>query len=137
MTNFTKNLMIAAAALTIAVGVAGAQTMKAEIPFGFRAAGAVMPAGSYLVNADQTAGGLTFFKLTNQDTHRSILAVPYTHIGQKPGETPVALTFACSGAHCTLVQAAPGSGESYRFKSPDLGKDRDTRLAVIRAVLMR
>ena len=35
MTNFTKNMTIAAAALVVAAGVAGAQTIKAEVPFGF------------------------------------------------------------------------------------------------------
>jgi len=44
MRNFTKNMTIVAAALVVAAGVAEAQTINAEVPFGFRAAGTVMPA---------------------------------------------------------------------------------------------
>ena len=51
MTNLTKNIMIAAAALMVVAGVAGAQTIQAEVPFGFRAAGTVLPAGSAITRA--------------------------------------------------------------------------------------
>jgi hypothetical protein len=136
MTNFTKNMMIAAAALTIAAGVAGAQTIKAEVPFGFRAAGTVLPAGAYRVSATNSTG-IPVFQLTNEDTGRSVLAMPYTHIDQKGNATPVSLTFECAGTNCALVQVAPGSGPSYQFMAPKMGKDGDSHLAVIRAVLVR
>ena len=135
MTNFTKNTMVAAAALLIAAGMAGAQTITAEVPFPFRTAGAVLPAGSYQVSTVQTAGGLAVFKLTQEDTHRSILTIPYANNIKKVGQTNASLTFECSGTDCTLLEVAPGTGHSYRFSKPKAGSDGDTRLAVIRAVL--
>ena len=135
MKNLTKKMTIAAAALMVAAGVAGAQTIKAEVPFGFRVAGSVMPAGSYRVNASSTTGG-TMFTLTNQDTHRSILTLPYANNTQKRGEAATSLTFECSGEDCALVGVAPGSGQDYQIWKPRLEKGEDTRLAVIRAVLV-
>jgi len=135
MTNFTKNMMIAAAALVVAAGVAGAQTIRAEVPFGFRAAGTVMAAGSYHVDANTSSGGTMVVKLWNADTHRSVLTMPILHSTGKPGAAPT-LTFECSGTDCTLVQLAPGNGATYRFRRPALGKDENTRVAVIRAVLV-
>jgi hypothetical protein len=53
-------------------------------------------------------------------------------------EGPAAsLTFQCSGAHCALVKLANGSGQTYQFHSPGMGRDEDTRVSVIRAVLVK
>src|SRR5215471_13394266 len=49
MKSLTTKLMIAAAALAVATGAASAQTMKADIPFAFRAGGQMLPAGEYRV----------------------------------------------------------------------------------------
>jgi hypothetical protein len=136
MTNFTKNMTIAAAALMVAAGVAGAQTIKAEVPFGFRAAGTVLPAGSYRVSPTHQSGGILAVTLRNEDTNQSVITVPYAHDAQKTGDAPVSLTFECSGTDCALVQMAPGSGQTYRFWKPKTEKDGETRLAVIRAVLV-
>jgi hypothetical protein len=135
MKNLTTKMMIAAAALVVAAGVAGAQTIKAEVPFGFRVAGTVMPAGSYRVNAN-TSAGVAVFTLTNVDTHNSIMTLPYGNHTQKSGEAPASLTFECSGSNCALVSLAPGSGRSYKIWKPKMEKGEDTRLAVIGAVLV-
>jgi hypothetical protein len=138
MKNLTKNMTIAAAALVVAAGVAQAQTIKADIPFSFRAGGTVMPAGEYRVNARYSNGGIRVVQLTNTDTHtrRSTLAMPFQTNAPKPGSPEASLTFECGGAHCTLVQLAPGNGQAYKFPSPKPGRDEDTRVAVIRAVLV-
>jgi hypothetical protein len=135
MKNLTKNMMIAAAALVVAAGVAQAQTIKVEVPFSFRAAGTVMPAGKYWVG--RSAVGVPIFQLINMDTHRSILAVPYETSDQKPGSPEASLTFECSGAHCALVKLANGTGKAYGFQHPSPGRDEDTRVAVIRAVVVK
>jgi hypothetical protein len=137
MKNLTKNMMIAAAALVVAAGVAQAQSIKAEVPFSFRASDTVMPAGEYWVNTTGSLSGTKIFKLTNVDTHRSILALPYVTTDRKPGSPEASLTFECGAAHCALVQLAPGNGQAYRFLSPKLGRDEDTRVAVIRAVMVK
>jgi hypothetical protein len=136
MKNLTKNMMIAAAALTVAAGVAGAQAMKAEVPFGFRVSGTVMPAGAYRVTASTTTAGVEVFKLTHEDTHRSVLTVPYANNIQKRGDAATSLTFECSGADCALVRMAPGSGQSYQIWKSKMERGEDTHLAVIRAVLV-
>jgi hypothetical protein len=136
MTNFTKHMIIAAAALTLAAGVAGAQTIQVEVPFGFRVAGTAMPAGSYRLAGDATKTGSGVFMLTSQNTHRSVLAMSYSHDNQKPGGVPT-LTFECSGTACALAQVSPGEGAAYRLHTPGLGKDENTRVAVIRAVLVQ
>jgi hypothetical protein len=136
MTNYTKNMMIAAAALMVAAGVAGAQTIQAEIPFGFRAAGTVLPAGSYRVRTNYQSGGNLAVTLSNQDTHQSVITMPYAHDLQQSGDAPASLTFECTGTACALVRMAPGSGQTYSFWKPKTGKDGETRLAVIRAVLV-
>ena len=137
MKNLTKNMMIAAAALVVAAGVAQAQTIKAEVPFSFRAAGTVLPAGEYWVNQSRSIGGIPIFQLTNMDTHRSILAVSNAGSNWKPGSSEASLTFECGGAHCALVQLAPGTGQAYGFQRPKVGRDEDSRVAVIRAVLVK
>jgi hypothetical protein len=136
MTDFTTKMTIAAAALMVAAGVAGAQTIKAEVPFGFRAAGTVLPAGSYRVSAIQSSGGSPAVTLRNEDTNQAVLTMPYAHDVQKSGDAPVSLTFECTGTDCALVRMAPGSGQTYRFWKPKTEKDGETRLAVIRAVLV-
>ena len=133
MKNLTKNMMIAAAAIVAAAGVAGAQTLKAEIPFGFRAAGTVMTAGSYRLYVNNS-NGTEVFKLINEDTHRSVLTIPYPHSTPRAGGVP-SFTFECSGTDCALVQVAVGDGATYRLSKPRLGKDENTRVAVIRAVV--
>ena len=45
MKNFTMNMTLAVAALTLAAGTASAQTVKAEIPFAFRVGGQIMQPG--------------------------------------------------------------------------------------------
>jgi hypothetical protein len=134
MKNLTKNMMIAAAALVVAAGVAGAQTLKAEIPFGFRAAGTPMTAGSYRLDVINSSG-VEVFKVINEDTHRSVLTIPYPHDTQKTANVPT-LTFECSGADCALAQVAVGNGDTYRLSKPSLGRDENTRVAVIRAVMV-
>ena len=134
MKNFTKNMTIAAAALMVAAGVAGAQTIKAEVPFGFRVAGTALPAGSYWVS-ETSSSGIPVFKLMHEDTHRAVLTVPYANNIQKRGEAPASLTFECSGANCSLVRVAPGTGLSYEIHKPKT-ESEDTHLAVIRAVLV-
>jgi len=135
MTNFTKNMMIAAAAMLSAAGMTQAQTIKAEVPFGFRAAGTMMPAGSYRWQKTQTAS-TAVFTLTNEDSGHAIFTIPVAQNTSK-AEAPPSLAFQCSGHDCTLVSVSQGDGSSYSISTPGLGKDANYRLAVIRAVLVK
>jgi hypothetical protein len=134
MKNLTKRMTFAAATLIVAAGVAGAQNMKAEVPFGFRLTDTVMPAGAYVLNATYSSG-VPIFKLTNDVTHQSVLTVPYTNNSQKPGEASASFTFECTDHDCVLIRVAPGSGQSYQIWKPKIAKGEATHLTVIRAVL--
>ena len=135
MKNLTTNMMIAAAALVVAAGVAQAQTIKAEIPFSFRVAGTVMPAGEYRVESKSRVGAPIFW-LVNADAHRSIVTMAYLH-DYVPSTGEPKLTFECSGANCALVRMSSGQGETYGFSHPSLGAEEPARVAVIRAVLVK
>ena len=135
MTSFTKNLLIAAAALLATAGMAGAQTIKAEVPFGFRVAGKAMPAGAYTVSASRLGGGSLVFRLSNDDSKHSVMTAPYARSSQKAGATDAWLAFQCSGEQCALAQITPGSGETYQVPQPKMSGE-GTRLAVIHAVLL-
>jgi len=71
MTNFTKTLMLAAAACTIAAGSAAAQTYQAEIPFTFRAGSATLAPGRYAITVSHLTVG-KFLVVREMDTHKSI-----------------------------------------------------------------
>jgi hypothetical protein len=136
MKNLTTNMMIAAAALVVATGMAQAQTIKAEVPFSFRVAGTAMPAGEYRVETTRTHGGAPIVWLVNPDAHRSVVTMAYPRNSVQAVSDPK-LTFECSGTQCALVQVSSGSGETYGFSHPSLGRDEPTRVAVIRAILVK
>src|ERR1700689_3915174 len=101
MTRFTTKLMIAAAAL-FAAGAASAQTMKADIPFAFRAGGKVMAAGTYYVNGRYFRDTVLIRSLHNG----SVVAMPTTH--QNGVEGDARLVFTCARETCSLAQIWPG-----------------------------
>jgi len=138
MTNLTKNMTIAAAAVVLAAGVAGAQTINmvnADVPFAFRAAGTVMPAGEYQVRGT-SGSGVLILKVTNKDTNRSVLTLPSAWDTRPAGETTVSLTFECTGADCALVRVNPGTGKDYRIANPKAKGDDGARLAAVRMVMV-
>ena len=67
----TKAFVMTAALAALAVG-ASAQSMKAEIPFTFRAGDAVLAAGTYRIDV-----GNTVVRVTNSDTRKTIALMPH------------------------------------------------------------
>lgn len=136
MTNFTTRMMIAAATLVVAAGSASAQVLKAEIPFTFRAAGVVMPAGTYQVKTDIQGSGQPIFQIRSADGGRSVLLVGTTpHDPNKAwaaGGKPV-LSFECGTGHCALAELWAGPERSaYAVPRPKLGREEEpTRTAVV------
>ena len=129
MTTFSKQMIVAAAALAMAAGTASAQTLKAEIPFAFEVAGKTLPAGRYDVSQIET----NVYNLRSTDNRNSVLAEPIARqdpqkawrISGKPK-----LAFACSGERCRLVELWNGGATADRFywpKSLDMG----VRIAVV------
>jgi hypothetical protein len=109
MKRSTMNLMLAAAAMTVASTVASAQaSLVAEIPFTFRAAGALLPPGSYQV---VTAEGESRFYISNWQNKSSVVLVSRV-VDDAPKDwvrsgTPK-LQFQCGGDGCALQRIWTG-----------------------------
>jgi len=134
MTNFTKNLMVAAAAMVVTAGMASAQSMKAEIPFAFDVNGKTMPSGTYDVGK-QSRSGAPLFTLRTQGS--AAMALPDSaHDPDKEwrADARPRLAFWCGDGHCTLAEIWKGYGTpAYRMPRPKT-VDVGTKIAV---VLMR
>jgi hypothetical protein len=132
MKHLTINSILVATVAVLAAGSASAQTLKADIPFTFRAAGAVMTPGTYeIVNASSTA---KFVRLRNTETRNSVLAVyrPTDPAKQLQAHGTPAIQFECSGGECALSQIWTGTeSPAYGFRLPKFGSDGDRRTAVI------
>jgi len=135
MTNFMTRMMIAAATLVVAAGGASAQVMKADIPFAFRAAGVVLPAGTYRVTTDNHLNGHPYFQIRSVDGGQSIITVGMTpHDPKKEwraGGAPV-LSFQCGTGPCALAEVWTGADSAYVVPRPKLGRDEEpARTAVV------
>jgi hypothetical protein len=128
----TTTTMFATAALLAAAATGNAQSMKAEIPFKFQAAGANMQPGSYEVAVRYAGSGVPTFQIYNSDNRHSILVLPRSvdrpsRVAAK-GSDPV-LTFECTEGRCTLARVWDGSTSLYTFPTPKPGAD--TRIATV------
>ncbi|MBZ5617544.1 MAG: hypothetical protein LAQ69_02240 [Acidobacteriia bacterium] len=134
MTNLTTRVMIAAATLVVAAGGASAQTLKAEIPFTFRASGVVMQAGTYRVNVDKLTGR-PMFRLWSANDHRSVILL--SGASRDPDKAWTAsgnpvLSFECADSHCALAGIWTGNAmPAYTFPRPKAGRDEPTRTALV------
>ena len=129
MKNFTTKLMIAAAALAVAAGVASAQNMKADIPFAFRVAGTTMAPGSYRVEMNGAGGTIHIVQANGK---YSVQALPLTRLeGGKEGDAK--LVFRCGTGTCSLLQAWSGDGgRAYSFSIPKRERNEETYLSAVR-----
>jgi hypothetical protein len=127
MKSLTMKLTMAAAALAAVLGVASAQTSRAEIPFAFRTAGAVMAPGTYLIT--EVNGGRVF-QMRNATAGNGVLLM------KPPARNPPRdwmadgnprLVFECGRGRCALVEIWNGSDKTYRFSRPKLGRDEEAR----------
>jgi hypothetical protein len=135
MTNFTTRMMIAAATLVVAAGSASAQSMKAEIPFAFRAGGVVMPAGTYRVQTDNHLGGHPYFLIGSVDGGRSVMlvgTVPHDPKKAWAAAGEAVLSFECGVSRCALSEVWNGPDKAaYAVPRPKLGSDETTHTALV------
>ena len=140
MKNLTTNLMLAAIALAAAAGVASAQQLKAEIPFGFRAQGTMVPAGTYTITKNDTSG-MPKFLLRSVASGNSILLM--NAIQGDPNKAweasgAAVLEFECGDSGCALNRLWSNDGRpAYRFSHPNAEKGERTHLAVIRLAVSK
>ncbi|HKE26473.1 MAG TPA: hypothetical protein VKB88_29165 [Bryobacteraceae bacterium] len=119
MKSSTMRMMIAAAALAVAAGVASAQTYKAEIPLAFRAGNKVMQPGAYDVRVSLGATGIASVTIQNRDANSTVLLVP-TYGSDAPKRwreagKPV-FAFECAEGQCMLRTFWTGTDlPTYKF----------------------
>ena len=135
MKRYTTTLMFAAAALAVAAGSASAQTLKAEIPFAFRAGGVLMAPGTYTVTPQHSAGS-TAYMLANKETGNGVILAHYVSADASKawrGAGSPKLGFECAGTHCALRTLWNGTDRSaHNFLGPKPTGDEPTRMAEVR-----
>jgi hypothetical protein len=133
MKKLTVNLMVAAVALVLVSGVASAQTLRAEVPFRFQAAGAWLEPGTYKVERVAGSNSIAVYQLRNADIAGTVLAVSLYRLDtgrDQPGLGK--LVFACAGGQCALVQLWDGAREvAYQFGHPKWSKSEAMSASVI------
>jgi len=130
MKNTALNFTVFAAAMLASASILPAQTMKAEIPFSFEASGARMQAGTYAVQIDRTVGGQSTVRLLNWDTHRSVVALPYSEPARQPVSSTATLTFLCVDSQCALQQVRDSQSNVLRFHPARVGHG-EARIATV------
>ena len=136
MKSMTTKLMITAAALAIATGVASAEQYRADIPFAFRAGGKVLAPGSYMVKVND--GQRSLVSITNRETLQAIMVLSTAandHAKSPTGDSNPVLTFLCGTSRCSLSQIWTGpASPALMFAPPRLGKDDSASATVVRKV---
>jgi hypothetical protein len=125
----TLTLTFAAVAMLAAAGTASAETLKAEIPFSFQAAGTRMHAGAYSVKLSSAGSGY-LVQITNQDEGRSIITLPQSvNAPWTAKSADVVLSFACTNGNCELSSLRNYDGAVYSFATGK--KSPETRIATV------
>ena len=123
MKRLTTRLMIVAATLAAATGIAAAQTMEAKIPFAFRANGKALTAGTYRVTLE-IGSGIALLTIRGYESKQNLLALPIPGGDPKPAWKAVGdavLNFRCADDRCALSDVWMGSGDRvYRLHTPVL-----------------
>ncbi|HXA51242.1 MAG TPA: hypothetical protein VNV86_13090 [Candidatus Acidoferrum sp.] len=125
----THTLTIAAVAMLAAAGTASAETLKAEIPFSFQAAGTRMLPGAYSVKIN-SAGSGSIVQIRNDDEGRSVMTLPRSvNTAWTATRASVVLSFACTGGNCELSSLRNDNGTVYSFTTSK--KTPETRIATV------
>jgi hypothetical protein len=125
-------LMIAAAALISAAGMASAQSMEANVPFAFRVGNKVMAAGTYRVEVAHGTAGQTVLVRSAQKQNAFVIAYPDGDVKASWQNDGLArLTFTCGVSRCALTNVWTATGPLYRVPASKLGKDEPVHTAEI------
>jgi hypothetical protein len=134
MKNMKTNMIIAAATLVAAAGVASAQDMEAKIPFAFRAGGKVLAAGTYHVRMSRTSGNPVIL-ISGQAAGEKVLTIGYGAEEAKAAWASTGnavLSFQCGVSRCVLTQVWTGADAPvYRLSNPSFGKGEPQREAEV------
>jgi hypothetical protein len=135
MKSMTTKLMITAAALAIATGVAAAQQYRADIPFAFRAGAKMMAPGNYTIHVSDGGKWITVADTTH--ANNAILLTHHQSDAPKGAEPVPTLTFVCESSRCALAKVWTGANvPAMSFYQPRSGKDDLVSATEIRLVKM-
>jgi hypothetical protein len=134
MKSLRTNFIMAVAAMAVAAGSASAETLKADIPFTFRAGNTLLTPGAYKLKMSVSINR-HFILMQNEDTGASVMLATFVQgdasKNLKAKRVP-ALAFVCDNARCALTELwTGGEASSYYFRTPHLGHDGDLRTAEI------
>lgn len=132
MKTLTNKLMIMAAALSAAAGVASAQSMNVKVPFSFSVQKSAMPAGNYTVSPLSGTRAHPIFNLRNTDTNKPILIMPMAALDTGTKDYGSAkLVFRCAEGNCALAQIWTGSPTgAYELSPPKGGWNGSIRVEI-------
>jgi hypothetical protein len=127
MKSTLNSLLITAAGVVLSTAGAYGQTnISANVPFEFRTAAGVQPAGQYAVEPSGVA-----VKIVNQDTRKASLLGIRVPEGQYKNAQPK-LVFQCgSESGCALTHVLMGDGREWKYKAPQLKASETERVAVV------
>jgi hypothetical protein len=134
MKKLTRKLMIATAALVVGAGAASAQTLRAQIPFAFRAGNKVLAPGAYYIDNLRSVISAPVFRISNVHSGRSITVLAQVPVDPQKGwaQGNGMLVFACVSGDCTLAEIWSGSeSHAYAFSRPKVGKGEEAYLREI------
>jgi len=127
MKSTLNSLLITAAGVVLSTAGAYGQTnITANVPFEFRTAAGVQPAGQYAVELNGAA-----VRIVNQDTRTASLLGIGVPEGQNENAQPK-LVFQCgSESGCALTHVQMSDGREWKYKAPRLKASEAARVAVV------
>jgi hypothetical protein len=129
-----NSLLITAAGLTLSAAslqttAYGQAKVVANIPFSFRTAAGVQPAGEYRSATITNDGAVAV--LQNIETGHSVLTGIGSSNGTPNDKTP-RFVFRCgTESGCTLSEVKMGDGRGWTYKTPHLKASETERVAVV------
>lgn len=133
MKSMTTKWMITAAALAIASGVASAQTLKADIPFAFRAGEKVMAPGNYTIRVSSEHHYLVISNYETKQHSMLPTGVPGDPNKAWAAKGEPVMSFECGVGRCELTRLWTGPGTSaLSFGHRSLGRDENASVIEVR-----
>ena len=123
-----RSSVFAAAVLAFGTPSYAQDKVVADINFNFRSTTVDHPAGHYAIKAMRS--GTLVFKLTNEETRRSVLLVGQVPLSGKEREEP-RLVFRCNSVTCGLTEIWMGEYGAYKVAKPKLTPSEGERIAII------
>ena len=129
MKSTLNSLLITAAGVVLSTAGAYGQTnISANVPFDFRTAAGVQPAGE---NAVMPTANAVAVKIVNRDSGKTSLLGMGIPEGQYKNAQPK-LVFQCgSESGCALTHVQMGDGREWKYQAPRLKASETARVAVV------